>query len=227
MSTLARLAVREEVVAAGAQDVLVAYATLDQPVSVQDRLISTCSPAELGRAARQVRPEAARERLVARGLLRTVLGERLGVRAADVPLERTPDGKPRVAGTLPPVRFSLSHSCGVVALTLHDRLEVGIDVEHRGRRLDLQALTRAVLPPGAAGSTLPDGPGRHDAFLRWWTRQEALGKGGGRGLDWRTSAATGAWLTPAEVRGSWAVRDLDAPAGFVAAVAVAVERLPG
>src|SRR3954447_26422662 len=165
MSTPARLEVREEVVAAGAEEVIVIFATLDQPVSVQDRLVSTCNPAERRLAARQMRPDVAHDRLVARGLLRTALGRYLGVGAAEVPLERSSSGKPRVAGTPPPLRFSLSHSCGLAALCLHGHLEVGIDVEHRARRLDLAALTRTLQPVTSTGSPPHTGAGSHDDFL--------------------------------------------------------------
>lgn len=220
----------EELVWAGGQQVMVTYASLDQHSGVQRRLIGCCSPAERQRASRHVRQVVARDRLVARGLLRAVLAERLGVSAAAVALDRTAAGKPCLTGPGPVVRFSLSHSAGVVAICLHDRRDVGIDLEHRGRRLDVDLLVRTLVPQAEASSIPQAGPHRHDVFLRWWTRREALGKAAGRGLDWRTAGGTGAWLRPGRVEGSWALLDLDAPAGFFAAVAAhdpATPRSPG
>jgi 4'-phosphopantetheinyl transferase len=206
------------------EPVQVRFASLDQPVALQDRLVGWCSPAEHERAARLRRPDAARERLVARGLLRTILAERLGGSPHEVALTVGENGKPRLAGSPPALRFSLSHSAGLVAVCLHPSSEVGIDVEHRARPLDVDVLARTVLDPEEAARVTAAGAARREVFLRLWTRREALGKAAGRGLDWQAGGpAARAWLTAAPAGDGWSVHDVDAPAGFLAAVAVAAD----
>ena len=200
----------------------VRFASLDQPGTRQDRLVGWCSPAEHWRAARLRRPDAARERLVARGLLRAILVEHLGGSPHEVALTVGEAGKPRLAGSPPPLRFSLSHSSGLVAVCLHASNEVGIDIEHLARDVDVDVLARTLLAPEDAARVTAAGADRKDVFLRLWTRREALGKAAGRGLDWHAGGpGARAWLTARPTGGDWHVHDVDAPAGFLAAVAVA------
>ena len=65
--------------------------------------------------------------VVARGLLRTVLGERLGLDPARIEFAYGERGKPCLPDH--PVRTSTSHSAGMMALAISEGREVGIDVE--------------------------------------------------------------------------------------------------
>ncbi|MEP6956419.1 MAG: 4'-phosphopantetheinyl transferase superfamily protein, partial [Chthoniobacterales bacterium] len=116
--------------------------------------------------------------------------------------------------------------------------DVGIDLE-AGERLpraddELRKIAERVLSAGefAAWQTLPDVAARRAAFLRAWVRKEAFMKATGRGIS-ESFAATEVALDAADPqrtlllrrpdRGEWQIYDLPAPAGFCAAIAVAVK----
>ena len=117
---------------------------------------------ERERAARLTRPEPW---IVARAALRTVLGARLGVPAAEVEFAAGPHGKPELPGAR--LRFNLSHSGERALIALADGVEVGVDVERTARssRAVERTLTdgeRAALPGGrpprrAAARLVPQG----------------------------------------------------------------------
>jgi len=163
---------------------------------------------ERERAARLTRPEPW---IVARAALRTALGARLGVPAAEVEFAEGPHGKPELPGMR--LRFNLSHSGERAVIAMADGVEVGIDVERTARssRAVERTLTdgeRAALPAGD----------RHVELLRVWCRKEALAKAIGGGLGWApenfdTSCPDG-----------FALIDLELDAGYVGALAVAGER---
>src|SRR5512132_2469878 len=93
-----------------------------------DRFEPLLSPDERDRAA-AFRFERDRWRyLVARGLLRTVLGERLDEDPGRISFAYGERGKPRLAGETG-LRFNVSHSHGVVAIALCEGRELGVDVE--------------------------------------------------------------------------------------------------
>jgi len=96
-----------------------------------------------------------------------------------------PHGKPRVAG----LELSVSHSGERVALAVARTVAVGVDVEKLSRALDDDALIARVLTPAEAArvSGLPAAE-RPQAFLRHWTRKEAVVKATGEGLRAELSA---------------------------------------
>ena len=173
-----------------------------------ERAVALLSGDERERAARLTRPEPW---IVARAALRTVLGARLGVPAAEVEFAAGPHGKPELPGAR--LRFNLSHSGERAVIALADGVEVGVDVERTARssRAVERTLTdgeRAALP----------GVDRHVELLRVWCRKEALAKAIGGGLGWApesfdTSCPDG-----------YALIDLELDAGYVGALAVAGER---
>jgi 4'-phosphopantetheinyl transferase len=112
---------------------------------------------------------------VARGALRALVGERLGVAPDRVELAAGPHGKPEVPDAR--LRFNLSHS-GELALI--DGFEVGVDVERLDRRA--RAVERTLT--AAERAALDGVADRHAALLRVWCRKEALAKAIGGGLGW-------------------------------------------
>lgn len=144
------------------------------------------SPGERARADRLVFEADRRRFRVAHGLLRRILGGILGAEPAAVGLRERPGGKPELA---PPhdasgLRFNLSHSGDVLLVAVARGREVGVDVERIREDLDWAALARRFLPE-AAGAPLFGLPAasRRQAFFRFWTFAEALGKAAGIGLS--------------------------------------------
>jgi 4'-phosphopantetheinyl transferase len=162
---------------------------------------------ERARAARFVRADQARRWAASRAALRVLLGGRLGVAPREVTFAHGPHGKPEVDGGL---RFNLSHAGAVALVALAEGRDVGIDVERTDRRS--HAVLRALT--AAERAALGDAPG-HLELLRVWCRKEALAKATGGGLRW----APERFDTTAP--DAYALADLDAGAGYVAALAVA------
>jgi 4'-phosphopantetheinyl transferase len=166
---------------------------------------------ERSRAA-SFRFERDRSRFVAaRGLLRMVLGEHLGADPKRIEFAYGERGKPRLAGD-PGLRFSLSHSGGVVALALCEDREVGIDLEARRELLVSEGIARRYLPPlSAAKIERRTGSERSREFFRAWVRQEAYAKARGAGLE-----LMGESPNPED----WSIADLELLDGYAAALAI-------
>ncbi|MFF9058324.1 4'-phosphopantetheinyl transferase family protein [Streptomyces sp. NPDC014882] len=148
---------------------------------------------ERARHEATVRPADKARFLVGCALSRIALGELLGVPPADVPLRRVcprcggPHGKVRLAvpegSPYADVDFSVTHSGEVVGVAVCRGAAVGLDVEDGGVALDVDAAARAALGDGELRALYAGPPaGRRTAFLRTWTRKEAVLKALGVGL---------------------------------------------
>jgi len=190
-------------------EVTVRWANLDDCDS--ESFVPLLSADELGRAA-GLRFARDRSRFVAaRGLLRTLLGERHGVDAARIEFVYDERGKPRLPDRTG-LRFNLSHSGPLLALALCEGREVGVDVEAIRHEIAAEGIARRFLPAGIATEIGElSGPARSEAFFRAWVRQEAYAKACGAGLE-----LIGQWPDPAR----WRVVDLEAPPGHAAALAI-------
>ncbi len=125
-----------------------------------------------------------REGALARGLLREMLGERMGCAPSEITFEVAPGGKPRLAGG-EEIAFSLSHSRGLVAIALgaDPGARIGIDVESADRRFDVDAFCEHVLHPAESARirALPQVE-RQPALLRLLIAKEAYVKALGCGF---------------------------------------------
>lgn len=170
---------------------------------------------------------------VAHVVLRQLLGDRLGQDPAQVRFVRepcpgcgAPHGRPAVPGT--PVHFSLSHAGDAVLLGFADS-PVGVDIEQwQDPALAAQVaseLTEVLHPAERAELSGLPAEERPAAVARCWSRKEAYLKGVGIGLGGNpalTYVGTGA--APSAPSG-WAVADVPAFAGYVAARAVRMGRV--
>jgi 4'-phosphopantetheinyl transferase len=149
-----------------------------------DRLEAQLAVDERQRAARY-RITAPRHRFVlARVLLRRVLGGLLDTRPSSLVFAAGTHGKPHLAlpGFANPPRFNLSHSGDVVVLAVAPD-EIGVDVE--GRREIPRAERLACRFFSEDESRVVhglDGAARDHAFLRIWTQKEAYLKATGIGV---------------------------------------------
>ena len=188
---------------------------------------------------RAFRQQVDRDRYtVAVALTRLVLGRHLDLPAASVAIDRScPDcgkqhGKPRLAGSVGDsgLQFSISHSGDRIAVAVGRVEAVGVDVEQLVG-VPLEGLDRHVLAPAEAALLEAVPPaGRPAAFLRYWTRKEAVLKTTGDGLreSPATITVTGpgeppallAWPARPEVPPRLRLRDLAPGSGYVACVAV-------
>lgn len=181
------------------------------------------APYERARADRLRRPADRDDHVAAHVLVRRVAAALLtdagrGVEAGDLVLEqRCPGcgghdhGRPAITGA-DGVHVSLSHARGWVAAAAAGR-PCGIDVEPVAPGAPLEG----VLAPGEVTALTALGPEvRNAAFLRLWTRKEAVVKAGAASLD---------DLARLDVRGDEPlpgvrVRDVATPPEAVAAIAL-------
>ena len=161
------------------------------PRDAAPRLRALLAPDELARLDRYRLPAPASRYLAGRALLRLVLGRRLGLPPAAVPLDSScagcggPHGRPRLPAGHGALAASVSHSGERIGVAVGDG-PLGLDVAEHDPRLDLspdgglvgQSLARVEarallrLPPSA----------RPGAFATVWARKEAVLKALGVGL---------------------------------------------
>jgi len=136
---------------------------------------------ELARARQYQRASDSDRSLLGAALLRITAARHLGVRPADVAVDRTcgrcgaQHGRPQLPGS--GLHASVSHSGDIVAVALTGAGPVGVDVE-AVRTIDFAAVTDSVCVPAERGevrSALD--------FYTFWTRKEAVLKATGEGLS--------------------------------------------
>jgi 4'-phosphopantetheinyl transferase len=202
-------------------------ARIDVSAEELEDLSGSLDSAELQRARRL--PEASRRQFVAtRAILRTLLGERLGVPAAEVMLRKSENGKLFVSGG---VLFNVAHSKGLAVFAFTHNLEVGVDVELLRPLADLGGVVDLTLAPSeAADLQLIPTRERAAAFFACWTRKEAYLKASGNGLgsprDVAVTLRPGAPVRLVSVQGApdepgrWELASFEPRPGYVGAVAV-------
>ncbi|MDQ0581090.1 4'-phosphopantetheinyl transferase family protein [Streptomyces rishiriensis] len=157
-------------------------------------------PVEHARYESTVDPAGRGRFLVGCALSRLVLGELLGLPPAEVPLRRVcprcggPHGKvhlhraplsdgPPATPPLHDLSFSVTHSGALIGVAVCRGGEVGLDVEESHADVDVDSAARAALSDSEL-TALYARPAteRQPAFLRTWTRKEAVLKALGVGL---------------------------------------------
>jgi len=143
------------------------------------------APEEKEREGRLVRERDRRLFLISRALVRTTLSRYAPVAPAAWRFAPGAQGKPEIVDPdgLPPLRFNLTHTAGLVACAVALGHEVGVDAEKRDRRIACPGLAQRVLSRGEAAflERLPEEE-RREAFLDLWTLREAYAKARGAGI---------------------------------------------
>lgn len=180
-----------------------------------------------------------------RAFLRSILAERCGCRPEELVFTIGEFGKPALARPVTGLRFSASSSGAWVLVALATGLELGADVEGRtvegstgegntagdlGDEEELSRLARRVLTESERTALERLAPAaRARAFLRVWTRKEALLKWLGTGLSVAPDGVEVGLeplqrprevVPPAPFTGRARMLDLAAPPGFAASLVV-------
>jgi 4'-phosphopantetheinyl transferase len=207
-------------------------ANLDQPQRLFARLTQLLSAEERARADR-FHFEVDRKRcILARGILRLLLGDCLGTPAERLQFRYSEFGKPSLASESAPVEFNVSHSGDLVLVALGRGRALGVDVE----RIRIDVATEEIAARYFSvnecrdfATVAPDL--RCAAFFACWTRKEAYIKARGDGLSLPLEQFDVAFLPghaarliatrhePGEVH-RWTLRGLEAGCGYKAALAV-------
>lgn len=192
------------------------------------------SPDERARADRFHFERDRRRFIIARGSLRTILGQYLEKDPARLILTYSRYGKPLLAGEPDPTDlcFNLSHANELALIGVAYRRRIGVDIEFNrpefaSRRIAERFFSRQEFD---VLRSLPADQ-QAEAFFNCWTRKEAYIKAIGEGMSmpldqFNVSLAPGSAaallgnLRDAAEVSRWSLRDLSPGAGYVAAVAV-------
>jgi 4'-phosphopantetheinyl transferase len=222
-----------ETLVLGCDEVHVWRATLDQTPSQIQGFLRNLAADERERAARFHFERDREHFVVARGMLRAILGCYLNRAPEGVSFCYGPHGKPALAGESDgdAIRFSVSHSNGVAIYAVTRGREVGIDIERIRFDLAVAEIAERFFSRREVAMlrALPTEMQRQ-AFFRCWTLKEAYIKARGEGLSLRldqfdVSLAPG---EPAVVLGTerdpseasrWSLQELSLDAGYAAALA--------
>jgi 4'-phosphopantetheinyl transferase len=193
----------------------------------REQSLAVLSADERERALRFLQERDGRRFAVARAALRAILGRYLSLPAREITFAYGPHGKPALAGGRP--RFSFSHADDLAVAALACDTELGVDVEHLEREVEIESLISSFASrlerEAFAALSLEE---RRQAFFRWWTRKEALAKAAGLGLSlpldsFDVSIAPGeARLLStrlAELGGAWSLHEFTPAPGFIGALA--------
>jgi 4'-phosphopantetheinyl transferase len=210
-------------------------AALDVSPETLGRLAGHLAEEERARAARFVFPRDRDRFIVARGVLREILGRYLELPPTEVRFFYGESGKPELAPDLSGsrLRFNLAHSRDLALYAFTRGQEVGVDVEFVRPELATEEIAERFFSQREAAALRALPPSEQPrAFFRCWTRKEAYIKARGKGLSiplgtFEVSLAPG---QPARLR---AVRDdppeaarwslCDIPAGLDYQAALAIE----
>jgi len=209
------------------QNVHVWRAFLDCEGHVLQRLEASLAPDEISRAARFVFPRDRDHFIVARGILRSILGAYINRPASEIELIYGPAGKPAIqmSGGKPSIRFNLSHSHGLVVYAFSTWREIGIDVEAIRPDVAVEEIADRFFSARerAELQSLPQEL-RNEGFFLCWTCKEAYikARGSGMGISLNSFGVSVTPGHPRELRSSdssqWSLRSLQAAPGYVGAV---------
>jgi 4'-phosphopantetheinyl transferase len=119
-----------------------------------------------------------RQFIAAQGLKRLLLCRYCRRPPATLRFRRRAAGRPELVD-MPALRFSLSHTRGLVACALARDQAVGLDMEACDRRVAALEIAQSCFAPGELQLVRQQGTA---AFLRLWTLKEAFVKATGEGL---------------------------------------------
>jgi 4'-phosphopantetheinyl transferase len=218
-----------ETLVLGRDEVHVWRTDLDQTTSQIQSFHDTLAADERERAARFHFERDREHFIVARGILRAILGSYLNQPPGCLSFCYSSYGKPALAGAPDgnAIRFNVSHSHGAALYAVTRGREVGIDLERIRCGLAVMEIAERFFSRREVATlqTLP-AEAQHQAFFCCWTRKEAYIKARGEGLSlpldqFDVSLAPGEQdaLLGSEAS-NWLLQELAAVPGYVAALAV-------
>jgi 4'-phosphopantetheinyl transferase len=178
------------------------------------------SEIDIERSRRFDDPRHRRRFAAGRAAVRSALGSVLGLDPAKVPIETGRHGKPYVVDG-PCFSFSGSGRWGL--LVMSHELDLGVDIEEV-TRVDVWAMSQRVFVPQELAEMRRARDSRV-AFFQLWTMKEAVAKARGVGFSvepdsYGVSLRGRVLSTPdGSSAEDWTVSLVDAPVGFVAALA--------
>ncbi|MGH8335418.1 MAG: 4'-phosphopantetheinyl transferase family protein [Gammaproteobacteria bacterium] len=146
---------------------------------VQNELEKPLNAQEIHRADRFLSGGQRARFVIARGMMRRILGHLASCGPDEIAFEYGPAGKPFVSGG---PRFNLSHSGDMAMLAVSANREVGVDIE-RIRNVERDLAARFFSSEEVRYLDALPADGWLGGFFRIWTRKEAVVKALGCGLS--------------------------------------------
>jgi 4'-phosphopantetheinyl transferase len=214
------------------EEVHVWRASLERDDSEVERLWAALAPDERERARRFHFERDRRRFVLARGVLREILGRCLGLAPALIRFAYNEYGKPSLREDMGGLRFNASHSAGAALYACTLGCEVGIDVELlRDDFASFEVAERFFSRAEVRSLDALPAHLRTQGFFNCWTRKEAYIKALGEGLSHPLNSFSVS-LAPGEpVRlistdtdrleaDPWSIVDLKPFEGYAAALAI-------
>lgn len=207
---------------------------LDLPSSQVDYLWGLLTADERSRGDNFHFAKDRRHFIVARGVLRTILGFYLGVAPEQLRFDYNRHGKPSLTSEFSnhTLSFNLSHAGGLALYAIVGIREVGIDVERIRTNFDYEDIAERFFSPTeiAVLRTIPADT-KAKAFFDCWTRKEAYIKAQGDGLSLPLHSFDVSFAPDEPARflairnneqqaSDWTLHELTPGSGYVGALAV-------
>ena len=218
----------------GSDEVHVWRASLDLEISQIQILQPTLTADERARAGRFYFQKDREHFIVARGLLRVILGHYLRMEPSKLRFCYGNHGKPALAREVggDGLRFNSTRSHGLALYAITRNREIGVDLERVRPGVAEEHIAEQFFSPREADTlrALPINT-RKEAFFNCWTRKEAYMKAKGEGLSLPTNRFEVS-LVPGEPAAllstdgdpqeasHWSLQELTPGPGFVGALAV-------
>jgi 4'-phosphopantetheinyl transferase len=166
------------------RDIHLWVARLEASESNFARAFSWLSPDEVERADRFRFDKHRSAFVLGRGVLRALVASYLRIAPTEASFVYGPKGKPALGGVACPLSFNVSNSGDLAAYAFTLDCEIGVDIEHRKRLVEIEGIARRFFAPDEVGELLVLSEGeRHEGFFNCWTRKEAYIKAVGDGLS--------------------------------------------
>lgn len=124
--------------------------------------------------------------IIARGLLREIIGRYLDREPGALSFRYNAFGKPALPdeSNRERIRFNLSHADGIALYALARHREVGIDIEHVCADMAHERIAERFFSAREVATLRALDPAlQHEAFFACWTRKEAYKKARGEGIS--------------------------------------------
>jgi 4'-phosphopantetheinyl transferase len=149
----------------------------------QSSFLKLLSTDEKSRAHKFRFAKDSRNFIIARGILRSLIGKYLEINPAEISFQYSEFGKPGIADNHS-LQFNISHSQNVALFAFIKKLNVGIDVEFVNQDIEVEDIATKFFSANEVSNLLALPEKQHAlGFFNCWTRKEAFIKAVGEGLS--------------------------------------------
>ena len=158
-------------------------ADLDLNECFQSSFLKLLSPDEKNRAQKFRFAKNSQNFIVARGILRLLIGKYLEINPAEVSFQYSEFGKPSIANNNS-LQFNISHSQNIALFAFTKKFNIGVDVEFVNPKIEVQDIATRFFSTNEIKNLLAL-PEKQQTlgFFYCWTRKEAFIKAVGEGLS--------------------------------------------